>query len=91
MWVRSLGQEDPLEEGTATQVQYSCLENPRDGEACTVHGVAQSRTRLKRLSMHALGENQMTETGLWGFSGSPVVGTTRAHSLGPEFHTCSGS
>ena len=33
MWVRSLGQEDPLEEGTATQVQYSCLENPRDGEA----------------------------------------------------------
>ena len=32
--------------------QCSCLENPRDGEAwwAAVHGVAQSRTRLKRLS-----------------------------------------
>ena len=31
--------------------QCSCLENPRDGEACgaAVYGVAQSRTRLKRL------------------------------------------
>ena len=26
-WVRSLGWEDPLEEGMAT-LQYSCLENP---------------------------------------------------------------
>ena len=32
--------------------QCSCLENPRDGGACwaAVYGVAQSRTRLKRLS-----------------------------------------
>ena len=30
-------------------LQYSCLENPRDGGAwwATVYGVAQSRTRLK--------------------------------------------
>ena len=31
-WVRSLGQEDPLEKGTATHssiLQYSCLENPQ--------------------------------------------------------------
>ena len=30
-------------------LQCSCLENPRDGEAwwAAVHGVAQSRTRLK--------------------------------------------
>ena len=27
-WVRSLGGEDPLEEGMATQLHYSCLENP---------------------------------------------------------------
>ena len=27
-WVRSLGWEDPLEEGMATPLQYSCLENP---------------------------------------------------------------
>ena len=36
----------------ATQLQYSCLENPRDGGAswATVYVVAQSRTRLKRRS-----------------------------------------
>ena len=35
--------------------QYSCLENPVDREAwcAAVYRVAQSRTRLKRLSMHA--------------------------------------
>ena len=27
-WVRSLGWEDPLEEGVANPLQYSCLENP---------------------------------------------------------------
>ena len=33
-------------------LQYSCLENPRDGGAwwAAVYGLAQSRTRLKRLS-----------------------------------------
>ena len=33
-------------------LQYSCLENPRDGGVwwAAVYGVAQSRTRLKRLS-----------------------------------------
>ena len=36
-------------------LQYSCLENPMDRGAwrATIHGVAKSRTRLKRLSMHA--------------------------------------
>ena len=39
-------------EGNANPLQYSCLENPRDGGACwaAVCGVAQSWTRLKRLS-----------------------------------------
>ena len=39
-------------EGNGTPLQYSCLENPRDGGACwaAVYEVAQSRTRLKRLS-----------------------------------------
>ena len=27
-WVRSLGQEDPLENEMATHSRYSCLENP---------------------------------------------------------------
>ena len=36
-------------------LQYSCLENPVEGEAwwAAVHRVAQSWTRLRRLSMHA--------------------------------------
>ena len=29
-WVLSLGLEDPLEKGVATQLQYSCLGNPMD-------------------------------------------------------------
>ena len=39
-------------EGNGNPHQCSCLENPMDGEAwqAAVHGVAQSRTRLKRLS-----------------------------------------
>ena len=39
-------------EGNGNPLQCSCLENPRDGGASwpAVYGVAQSRTRLKRLS-----------------------------------------
>ena len=39
-------------EGNRNPLQYSCLENPRDGGAwwAAVYGVAQSQTRLKRLS-----------------------------------------
>ena len=39
-------------EGNGTPLQYSCLENPMDGGAwwASVYGVAQSWTRLKRLS-----------------------------------------
>ena len=39
-------------EGNGNPLQCSCLENPRGGGACwaAVYGVAQSRTRLKRLS-----------------------------------------
>ena len=39
-------------EGNGSPLQRSCLENPRDGGACwaAIYGVAQSRTRLKRLS-----------------------------------------
>ena len=40
--------------GHGSPLQYSCLENPMDRGAwwVTVHGVAESRTQLKRLSMH---------------------------------------
>ena len=39
-------------EGNGNPLQWSCLENPRDGGAwwAAVYGVAQSQTRLKRLS-----------------------------------------
>ena len=39
-------------EGNGNPLQCSCLENPRDGGAwwAAIYGIAQSRTRLKRLS-----------------------------------------
>ena len=39
-------------EGNGTPLQYSCLENPMDGGTwwAAIYGVAQSWTRLKRLS-----------------------------------------
>ena len=42
-------------EGNGNPLQYSCLENPVDRGAwwATVHGVTQTWTRLKHLSMHA--------------------------------------
>ena len=42
-------------EGNGTPLQYTCLENPMDRGAwwAAVCGVAQSRTQLKQLSMHA--------------------------------------
>ena len=48
-WVRSLGQEDLLEEEMATHFCTLGLENPMDGEAwqATVHGVTKSWTQLR--------------------------------------------
>ena len=39
-----------IREGNGNPLQYSCLENPRDGGAwwAAIYGVAQDRTRLKR-------------------------------------------
>ena len=39
-------------EGNGNPLQYSCLENPMDGEAwqATVHGVAKSRTQLSNFT-----------------------------------------
>ena len=52
--------ENPMDacigEGNGNPLQCSCLENPRDGGAwwAAVYGVAQSRTRLKRLSSSSI-------------------------------------
>ena len=42
--VRSLDQEDTMEEENGNPLQYSCLKNPRDGGAwwVMVHGVTES-------------------------------------------------
>ena len=47
-WGRSLG------EGNGNPLQYSCLENPMDRGAlqATVHGVTESWTQLKLVSIH---------------------------------------
>ena len=61
-WVRSLGQEDPLE-----KEMYPCLENPMDRGAWWANGVAKSWTRL-RLHFHfhllILWETQIKTTGV---------------------------
>ena len=45
-WVHPQGWVDPLEQGTATPLQYSCLENSTDRGArrATVHEAAKSQT-----------------------------------------------
>ena len=47
-WVRSLGWEEPLEEGMATHSSILAWGTPMDRGAwwATVHGVTKSRTRL---------------------------------------------
>ena len=42
-------------EGNGNPLQYSCLENPMDRGTwrAAVHGISQSQTRLKQLSMHS--------------------------------------
>ena len=49
-------------EGNGNPLQCSCLENPMDGEAwwAAVHGVAQSWTRLKRLSSKSSNRQEYT-------------------------------
>ena len=46
--------------GHGNPLQYSCLEGPRDGGAwwAAIYGVAQSRTRLKRLSKQARSQEE---------------------------------
>ena len=54
-------------EGNGNPLQCSCLENPRDGGAwwAAVYGVAQSQTRLKRLSSNLAAALSSGEKMLW--------------------------
>ena len=57
-------------EGNGNPLQYSCLENPRDGGAwwAAVYGVTQSRSRLNRLSSSSSSICPV----LWGQRGKPI-------------------
>ena len=50
--LKRLSMHASVGEGNDNRLQYSCLENPRDGRAwwAAVYGFAQSQTRLKQLS-----------------------------------------
>ena len=60
-------------EGHGNPLQYSCLENPRDGGAwwAAIYGVTQSRTRLKRLSSSSSSSRSsisQSQKWIWGRS-----------------------
>ena len=88
-------------EGNGNPLQYSCLENPRDGGAwwASIYGVAQSRTRLKRLSSSSsrvFRKQGRPRCGMWrragtgrlgalseGWGGRPVRDLHTRNRLGP--------
>ena len=85
-----------VREGSGNPPQNSCLENPVDRGAwwVAVHGVAQSRTWLKRLSMHAcmhaLEKEMATHSSIlaWETSWTEKPAATAAKSLQPCLTLC---
>ena len=71
-------------EGNGNPLQYSCPENPRDGEAwwAAVYGVAQSQTRLKRLS-------SSSSSILFSIVAVPIYIPTKPIGWFPFFHILS--
>ena len=69
-------------EGNGTPLQFSCLENPRDGGACwaAVYWVAQSRTQLSdfpfTFHFHALEKEMATHSSVlaWRVPGTVEPG-----------------
>ena len=63
-------------EGNGNPLQCSCLENPRDGGAwwAAIYGVAQSRTRLKRLSSSSSSGRSLVFIELINFSFFSISG-----------------
>ena len=69
-------------EGNGTPLQYSCLENPMDGEVwwAAVHGIAKSQTRLSNFPFtypfHALEKEMATHSSVlaWRIPGTAEPG-----------------
>ena len=82
-------------EGNGTPLQYSCLENPMDGEAPkgAVHGVAEGQTRLSDFTFpfhfHALENETATHSSVpaWRIPGTGEPGrlqSTGLHRVGRD-------
>ena len=89
-------------EGNGNPLECSCMENPRDGGAwwAAVYGVAQSRTRLKRLSRSSVSRFQCVwwpPGGQWGRRAGLLSGTkprgpgSHVSTQGTELDTDLGS
>ena len=59
-WLQQLSMHTCIGEGNGNPLQYSCLENFRDGDAwwAATYWAAQSRTRLKQLSSSRISRNE---------------------------------
>ena len=68
--------------------QCSCLENPRDGGAwwAAVHGVTQSRTRLKRLSSSSSSQKYSVLASNYSNSPPPPVDILKLFCFNYFFH-----
>ena len=76
MWVRSLGQDDPLEKEMATYSSILAWKNPMDRGAwwATVHGAERSRIRL---STHACTVSFTQVSAPWSVEEKQIEGSRR--------------
>ena len=83
-------------EGNGTPLQYSCLENPMDGEAwwAAVHGVTKNQTRLSNFPFtfhfHALEKEMATHSSVlaWRIPGTGEPGglpSAGSHRVGHDW------
>ena len=76
----------------SSPLQYSCLENPRDGGAwwAVVHGVAKSQTRLSDFTFtfhfHALKKEMATHSSVlaWRITGTGGLPSLGSHRVGHD-------
>ena len=69
-WVRSLGREDPLKEGTATHSSILTWRIPWTEEPCGLQPMGLQRVGLKQLSKHACTSGAKSSASLYTSAGS---------------------